>query len=411
MHCNRQPPQGPSSRGAEPSGIMDQQDLGIETQLLHSDRTTLDRGAVTPPIYQTSTFAFDDADAMIRAASTPGFESFYTRYGNPNHAQVERVLAAIEGGEAAVVTASGMGVIAACAMAFAKAGDHVVAQRMIYDGTRSLLDVVLSRFGVEVTYVDQHDVGAFENALRPNTKLCMLESPSNPLLGITDIAAVAKVAHARGAIVTIDNTIATPVNQRPLEFGVDIVLHSATKYLGGHSDLIAGVAVASRDLIDTLWETHHILGATLGPFEAWLLLRGLRTLEMRVDRHSENALAIAQFLERHPRVTRVYYPGLPSHPGHDIAVSQMRAFGGLLSFEVEGGFDAAGAFVSKLELVHNAVSLGGVESLIVQPAAMWPWRKDDAAGRAIGVIPGMLRFSVGLERVDDLIADLRRALG
>jgi methionine-gamma-lyase len=389
---------------------MDPKQLGIETTLVHADRIEGGRGAVAPPIYQTSTFSFEDAAAMAHGASTPGYERFYTRYGNPNHAQVERVLAAIEGGEAALVSASGMGAIASCAIALTKAGDHIVAQRMIYDGTRELLDTILRRYDVHVTYVDQHDTAAFEGAMRQNTVLAMLESPSNPLLGITDISAIAKLAHARGALVTIDNTIATPVNQRPLEFGADIVLHSATKYLGGHSDLIAGVAVGSRELIDRLWQTHHILGATLGPFEAWLLLRGLRTLEMRVQRHSENALAIAQYLERHSRVARVFYPGLPSHPGHDVAKAQMRAFGGLLSFEVRGGFDAASSVVSRLALVRTAVSLGGVESLIVQPAAMWPWRKDDEEARAIGVIPGMLRFSVGVENVDDLISDLQQAL-
>jgi methionine-gamma-lyase len=390
---------------------MDSQQHGIETQLLHADRDELDRGAIAPPIYQTSTFAFDDPAAMARGAQTPGFESFYTRYGNPNHAQVERILTTIEGGNRAMVSASGMGAISSCAIALTKSGDHVVAQRMIYDGTRSLLDTVLARYGVSVTYVDQHDTTAFANALQANTTLVMLESPSNPLLGITDLAAVAKIAHARGAIVSVDNTVATPVNQQPLSLGADIVLHSATKYLGGHSDLIAGVAVGSRELIDRVWETHHILGATLGPFEAWLLLRGLRTLEMRVARHNENALRIAQHLEKHPKVTHVYYPGLSSHPGHDVARAQMRGFGGLMSFEVEGGFEAAQAFVAKLRLVHTAVSLGGVESLIVQPAAMWPWRKDDAEARAIGVIPSMLRFSVGVERAEDLIADIDAALG
>jgi methionine-gamma-lyase len=389
---------------------MDSERLGIESLLLHADRDGLDRGAVAPPIYQTSTFAFNDAAAMAYGAATPGFERFYTRYGNPNHAQVERVLAAIEGGEAAMVSASGMGAITSCAVAFTKTGDHVVAQRMIYDGTRSLLDGVLSRYGVEVTYVDQHDVAAFAGAMRPNTTLVMLESPSNPLLGITDIAAVVKLAHDRGAIVSVDNTVATPINQQPLALGADVVLHSATKYLGGHSDLIAGVAVATRALVDRMWEVHHILGATLGPFEAWLLLRGLRTLEMRVVRHNRNALRIAQYLDEHPKIARVYYPGLPSHPGHEVARAQMRGFGGLMSFEIEGDFDDAAAFIARLRLVHTAVSLGGVESLIVQPAAMWPWRKDDAEVRAIGVLPSMLRFSVGIERDDDLIADLEQAL-
>ncbi|MBV8638837.1 MAG: aminotransferase class I/II-fold pyridoxal phosphate-dependent enzyme [Candidatus Eremiobacteraeota bacterium] len=383
---------------------------GIETELIHADRDAAGYGDVTPPIYQTSTFSFDDAQSMARAAHAPGFERFYTRHGNPNHGQVERVLAAIEGGEAAMVSASGMGAISATAVALTKAGDHVVAQRVTYAGTRSLLTSVLSRFGVDVTFVDQADTAAFKMAMRPNTTLVMLESPSNPLLGITDIEAVASIAHDAGALVTVDNTIATPVNQRPIGLGADVVLHSATKYLGGHSDLIAGVAVSSKALIARIWETHHILGATLGPFDAWLLLRGLRTLEMRVARHNDNALRLAQFLENHPRVARVYYPGLASHGQHELAARQMNGFGGLLSFEVDGTFDDARRVIDKLSLVHSAVSLGGVESLIAQPAAMWPNIPDSPESRLMGIIPSLLRLSVGVERIEDLIADFDRAL-
>lgn len=383
---------------------------GIETTLVHGDRTAASGAAVTPPIYQTSTFVFDDAETMAAAASTPTFERFYTRYGNPNHGAVERILATIEGGEAAMVSASGMGAIASTAIALTHAGAHVIAQRMTYDGTRALFNDVLARFGVEVSFVDQHDNAAFAAALRPNTKLVMLESPSNPLLGITDIGAVARMAHEAGALVSIDNTIATPINQRPLELGVDVVLHSATKYLGGHSDLIAGVVVASRALIARIWETHHILGSSLGPFEAWLLLRGLRTLELRVERHNANALAVARAMTAHPRVTRVYYPGLESHPGADVARRQMRGFGGLVSIEIDGTFDDARTTIDRLKLFHSAVSLGGVESLVAQPAAMWPGSSTSADARAMGIIPTLLRLSIGIERGDDLIADLERAL-
>ena len=359
-------------------------ELGIETILVHGDRTAASGVAVTPPIYQTSTFTFDDADAMAAAAQTPTFERFYTRYGNPNHGAVERILAAIEGGEAAMVSASGMGAIASTAIALTASGAHVIAQRMIYDGTRALFNDVLSRFGVDVTYVDQLDTAAFKSALRPNTKLVMLESPSNPLLGITDIGAVARIAHDAGALVSIDNTIATPVNQRPLDLGVDVVLHSATKYLGGHSDLIAGVVVSSRELVARIWETHHILGSTLGPFEAWLLLRGLRTLDMRVERHNANALAVARAMAAHPRVARVYYPGLESHPGFNVARKQMRGYGGLLSIEIDGSFEDARRTIDRLQLFHSAVSLGGVESLVAQPAAMWPNSSTSAEARAMG---------------------------
>jgi cystathionine beta-lyase/cystathionine gamma-synthase len=238
----------------------------------------------------------------------------------------------------------------------------------------------------------------------------MLESPSNPLLGITDIGAVARMAHEAGALVSIDNTIATPINQRPLELGVDVVLHSATKYLGGHSDLIAGVVVASRELIARIWDTHHILGSSLGPFEAWLLLRGLRTLELRVERHNANALAVARAMDAHPRVTRVYYPGLESHPGADVARRQMRGFGGLVSIEVDGGFEDARATIDRLKLFHSAVSLGGVESLVAQPAAMWPGSSTSTDARAMGIIPSLMRLSIGVERAEDLIADLEQAL-
>ena len=383
---------------------------GIETELIHGDRIGDESGIVTQPIYQTSTWSFPDAESMAHAASVPTVERYYTRYGNPNHGSVQRILATLEGGEAAMVAASGMGAISALVMALTKAGDHVVMQRMIYDGTRVLVRDIMSRFGVECAFVDQGDLAALEAAMCTNTTLVMLESPSNPLGGITDIAAAAKIAHAHGAIVSLDNTIATPVNQQPMKFGVDIVIHSATKYLGGHSDLIAGVVVSSKELIARIWDTHHIVGATLGPFEAWLLLRGLRTLEMRVARHNENALKIAHFLKAHPRVREVYYPGLPSHKGHDIAKKQMSGFGGLLSFEYDGSFEATRKVIDRLSLVHSAVSLGGVESLIAQPAAMWPGSADSPDAKAIGITPSMLRFSVGVERAEDLIADLDAAL-
>lgn len=384
--------------------------MNLETQLLHADHAGAHESSVTPPIYQTSTFAIDDPAAMSRAAQTPNHPGFYTRYGNPNHTQVAQVVAAIEGGESALVTASGMGAISATAIALLAHGDHVVAQRMIYAGTRSLFTDLLPRYGVGATYVDQSDVAAFAAAMRPNTKLVWLESPSNPILGITDIARVAEIAHAHGALCAIDNTIATPANQRPLDFGADLVLHSATKYLGGHSDLIAGVVVGSTALIERIWRSHLVLGAALGPFDAWLLLRGLRTLDVRMERHNRNAQRIAEFLAQHPRVARVYYPGLAAHPNHAIAKAQMRGFSGLVSFEIDGTFDHASRVAAHLTLVRNAVSLGGVESLIAQPAAMWPdvGASDEAA--AMGVTPSLLRLSVGLENADDLIADLESAL-
>lgn len=382
----------------------------IETRLQHAHRIADGDPNVVPPIYQASTFAFDDAEGMARGASTPRYETFYTRYGNPNHGDVARVVSAIEGAEAALVTASGMGAISALSLALLRAGDHVVAQRIIYAGTRSLLNETLSRFGVEVTYVDQEDPDAFARAMRANTKLIMLETPSNPLLGITDVRAVSLIAHERGALVSVDNTIATPVNARPLDLGADIVVHSATKYLGGHSDLIAGVVAGSSDLIDRIWKAHLTIGAVLGPIDAWLLLRGLRTLDLRVQQHNRNAQAIAEHLAAHPRIERVYYPGLPTHPQHTLAKAQMRGFGGLLSFDVRGTFEETRDIVQKLRLVRTAVSLGGVESLVAQPAAMWPDVGASDEARSMGVTPSLVRLSVGLENAGDLIADLDQAL-
>ena len=383
----------------------------LETQLIHADRGDRGDASIAAPIFQTSTFAFDAPAAMAEGAQTPNYETFYTRHGNPNHADVERLMATIEGGEGAIVTASGMGAITTTALTLLKSGDHVVAQRSTYAGTHDLLTDLLPRFGVTATFVDQTDTGAFAEAMRSETRLVMLESPSNPLLGITDIEAVARIAHERGALVSIDSTIATPVNQNPLRFGADIVLHSATKYLGGHSDLIAGVVVTSRALIDRIWKTHLVAGSVIGPFDAWLLLRGLRTLDMRVERQNRSAQGIAEFLAAHGCVSRVFYPGLASHPGHKIAARQMRGFGGLLSFEIDGSFDDARRAIANLRLIRTAVSLGGIESLVVQPAAMWPdIAESREAADSLGVTPSLVRLAVGTERVDDLIADLDTAL-
>ncbi|MEO9171187.1 MAG: aminotransferase class V-fold PLP-dependent enzyme, partial [Candidatus Baltobacteraceae bacterium] len=251
---------------------------------------------------------------------------------------------------------------------------------------------------------------AFAAAMRPNTKIVMLETPSNPLLTITDLREVCRIAHEGGALVTVDNTIATPINQRPLEFGADLVIHSATKYLGGHSDLVAGVVAGSQTLVDRIWKAHITIGASLGPLDAWLLLRGMRTLELRVRRHNHNAQLIAEHLIAHPRVSRVFYPGLAAHPQHALAKRQMSGFGGLLSFEVHGTFEQTRDVVANFRLIRNAVSLGGVESLAAQPAAMWPDVNAMEDAGEMGVTPSMVRLSVGIEHAADLIADLDRAL-
>ncbi|MGZ3499526.1 MAG: trans-sulfuration enzyme family protein [Vulcanimicrobiaceae bacterium] len=381
--------------------------MELDTLLVHPDDET---DAVAPPIYQTSTFRARSAEQFDEMARTPRHERFYTRYGNPTLAQVERLIAKLEETEAALVTASGMAAISTAILSSVKAGDHVVAQRNLYSGTTNLLEPWLSRFNVEATFVDQTDPQAFADAIRPNTRAIVVETPSNPLLRITDLSAVATLARERGILTIADNTFATPYNQRPASFGIDVVVHSATKYLNGHSDVISGVIAGSRQRLDAFWETSLVLGAVLGPLDAWLVLRGLRTLAVRMERHNRSALRVAQMLAQHPAIAAVHYPGLPSHPQHEIAKRQMRAFGGIVSFEVAGGFESAERVLSSVRLAQRAASVGGVESLIVHPAAMWSGQLDSDSLAAAGIVPSLIRLSVGLENVDDLIDDLDRAL-
>jgi cystathionine gamma-lyase len=382
----------------------------IETRLIHADRHLNATSAVVPPIFQTATFRAESGPEFAEMAGEPRHPQFYTRYGNPNLNQVESVLAGLEGAESALVTGSGMAAVSATVFSIVAQGSHVVAQKNHYGGTINLLQNLVPKFGVEVTQVDQCHTSAFESAIRPNTKLILVESPSNPTMALTDLRAVAALARSRGIVTLIDNTFATPLNQRPLDLGIDIAFHSATKYFGGHSDLIAGAVMGSKEWITRIWNTHVILGAALGPFDAWLMLRGLRTLSLRVRQHNENAMALAQFLENHPAVKIVHYPGLKSHPQHELARRQMTGFGGMLSFEVKGGYEAADRCLSRLRLPARAASLGGVESLAVHPASNFLHYMTLEEAERIGIPPGLLRISVGLEGKDDLIADFDQAL-
>ncbi len=382
-----------------------------ETKLIHADRELNATSAVAPPIFQTATFRGDSAQDFADRASRPRHPEFYTRYGNPTLSQVESVLASLEGAESALVTGSGMAAVSATVLAIVSKGDHVVAQKNHYGGTLNLLNSFLPRFGVEVTQVDQADTAAFEKAVRPNTKLILIETPSNPLMTLTDIAGISKLARSRGITTLIDNTFATPINQRPLELGIDLSFHSATKYFGGHSDLIAGAVMGSSESITKIWNAHVILGAALGPFDAWLMLRGLRTLSLRVRQHNENAMALAEFLKGHKAVKVVHYPGLKSHPQHELARKQMSGFGGMLTFEVNGGYEAADRFLSRIRLASRAASLGGIETLAVHPASNFLHYMTLEQAAKIGIAPGLLRISVGLEGKDDLIADFEQALG
>ena len=384
--------------------------LHPETLAIHGDDGLEADTDIAPSIHPSSTFRARSAAEFAEIASGERPSRFYTRYGNPTVARAERVIAGLEGKAAALLLASGMGAIATTVLANVSAGDHIVAQTSHYMGTTRLLADLLPRFGVTVSQVDQTDPAAFEAAVRPETRLVMIETPSNPTLAITDLAAVAAIARAHGVTTIADNTFASPINQRPGEHGIDLVVHSATKYLGGHSDLVAGVVCGEAAAVQRIWEHAIVLGASSNAFDAWLLLRGLRTLALRVTRQSDSALLLARMLEAHPAVAKVHYPGLERHPQHALARRQMKAFGGVLSIELAGGYAAAQSLVARLELVANAVSLGGVESLAVHAASVWEGSLSIAQIEAAGVSPSLVRIAVGLEHPEDLARDFVQAL-
>jgi methionine-gamma-lyase len=379
------------------------------TQAIHADHDARD-GAIVPPIVQATTFAADSNDAFLDAANRAFTDDFYTRYGNPNHTQVADVVATLEGAQRAIVTASGMGALTTLALSFLQPGDHVVLQRTIYPGTTGLVTGLLQRFGVTATFIEQDDPASLEGALTSSTRLVLLETPSNPLLAVTDLRRSSELVHEGGALVVVDNTIATPINQQPIALGADLVWHSATKYLSGHSDVSAGVVAGRADLVETVWRTHLAVGSVLGPFDAWLLLRGLRTLDVRMERHNANALAIATALSEHSEVLAVYYPGLAIHPQHDVARSQMSGFSGLLSFTPAGGADRAERLLNTLRLTARAASLGSVHSIATRPSAMWSSQPAYDAQHSDEANDALIRLSVGIESAEDLVDDFLSAL-
>lgn len=381
-----------------------------DTRVLHDDAALAADAAVVAPIHYSATFRARDAAEFADMANRARHPGYYTRYGNPVHERVAAILAGLEGTETALLTGSGMGAISTTVLALVKAGDHVVAQTRHYMSTAKLFDEVLPRFGVEATLVEQSDVAAMRAAIRPNTRLMMLETPANPTLVLTDLAAMAALAREHGITTVCDNTFASPLNQHPHALGIDVVVHSATKILGGHHDLTAGAICCSDELAERIWRMHITLGSVLSPMDAWLLLRGLRTLAVRVERINANALQIARWLEAQPQVERVHYPGLESHPQHALAKRQMTGGGPVIAFAVRGGYEATSRFVAALQLPTHAVSLGGVESLIVHTAAMWSGTMNEAQMAAAGIPPNFVRFSVGLEHPDDLQRDLAQAL-
>jgi cystathionine beta-lyase/cystathionine gamma-synthase len=364
-------------------------------------------GPLATPIYQTSTFEVTDNEQQLRVTPT---DQFYTRYGNPTHSVAEAAIAELEGTDAALLFASGMSAITTTVLALTKSGDHIVAQRDIYGGATKFFSQWLPKFGVEITFVDTVEYDQHARAIRPNTKLLYLESPTNPTLRVVDLRRAGELARERGILTMIDSTFATPINQRPSEFGIDLVMHSGTKYFAGHSDLICGVVSGPRELIAKIKETRTTLGGVMDPHAAWLLLRGIKTLAVRVQRQNENALQVARFLAGHSKVRRVHYPFLEGHPQRALAIEQMRGGGGVLSFEVDGSGEDARRLTESLNLFTLAPSLGGVDSLVTIPV-LTSHAMISAEQRAkMGVTEQLIRLSVGIENPGDLIADLEQAL-
>jgi cystathionine beta-lyase/cystathionine gamma-synthase len=364
-------------------------------------------GPLNTPIYQTSTFEVTDNDEQLRATHT---DHFYTRYGNPTNTVAEIAIAELENTDAALLFSSGMAAITTSILALVKSGDHIVAQRDIYGGVTKFLSTWLPRMGVETTFVDTTDYDQHARAIRPNTRLLYLESPTNPTLRVVDLKKVSAIAREHRLISVIDSTFATPINQRPAEFGIDLVMHSGTKYFGGHSDLIAGIISGRRDLVDKIHESRTTLGCCMDPHAAFLLLRGMKTLAVRVQRQNQNALKVAQFLASHSKIRSVHYPFLEGHPQLAVAMEQMSGGGGVLTFEVEGTGTDARHLSESLNLFTLAPSLGGADSLVSIPVLTSHAMISPEARQKMGVTEPMIRLSVGIENADDLIADLEQAL-
>ncbi|HEV8694225.1 MAG TPA: O-succinylhomoserine sulfhydrylase [Lysobacter sp.] len=362
-------------------------------------------------LYLTSSFVFKDAaEAAARfSGEDPGM--VYSRYTNPTVSAFQERLAALEGAECCIATASGMSAILGCVMALMKAGTHIVSSRSIFGATVQLFGTMMQRFGVDTTFVPATDVAAWEQAMRPNTRLLFLETPSNPLTEISDVAALADVAHRHGALLVVDNCFCSPALQRPLELGADIVMHSATKYLDGQGRVLGGAVLGRRELIlDGMTAFLRSCGPTLSPFNAWVILKGLETLSLRMQAHSRATLELAQWLEQHPRVERVYYPGLASHPQHALAMRQQKSGGGIVSFDVKGGREAAWKVVDSTQLISITANLGDTKTTITHPASTTHGRIAPEARKAAGIGDGLLRIAVGLEAVSDIKADLARGL-
>ena len=383
---------------------------GFTTKAIHGGKMPDTHKSVAPPIYQTATYYYDTAEEGARLGQEipPGY--VYTRWANPTTRALEEKIALLEGGEDALATASGMAAVSCAVLTVVRPGDHAIAPAAIYQASYLLFAEMLPGYRVETTLLPDSSLPAYERALRPNTKLVFIETPTNPMLGITDVEKVAALARAHGATTIADNTWASPYNQTPLADGVDVVVHSATKYLGGHHDVTAGVITGTAAFIKRAKKQVRLLGTTIDPFGAWLVIRGLATLALRMERQNASAQRLAEYLAAHPKVSAVHYPGLPSHPGHAVARRQMRGFGGMLSFEVKGGYEASVRVFEALQVGKRATSLGGVSTLVSHPAGISSVNMPKEVRAAAGIVEGLLRVSVGIEDLDDLLADFDHAL-
>jgi len=379
---------------------MENKPKGINTVCIHAGelKDTQFKGAISP-LYMSTSYAFEDVEVKR-----------YPRYFNtPNQVALAKKIAALEHGYAALIFGSGMAAVSTSFMAFLKSGDHVVLQKTLYGGTSNLVVEEFERFGISYSFTKNLQPESFEAEIKENTKVLYIETPSNPLLTITDIAAVAKIARKHGLVSMIDNTFASPVNQNPIDFGIDIVIHSATKYMGGHSDILAGAVVASEAHMDTIFQLAKNLGGNLSDYTVWLLERSIKTMGLRVKAQNKNAKKMAKCLEKHEDVAQVYYPGLKSHPDHELAKSQMKGFGGMLSFELKDGLNAS-KFQKKLKLIKSSMSLAGIESTILSPTLTSHALLTAEEREKQGIKDGLLRFSIGIEEIEDLTEDIDQAI-
>lgn len=387
------------------------ENLGFDSLLIHGGMGVDPMGSATVPIYQSSTFGFESADegAKCFAGESKGF--IYTRIGNPTISALEKQVAILEGGFGGIATSSGMGAVSSIYMAFLQSGDHIVSTDAVYGPSRVIMETYFKRFGVESSYINTADLNAIKAAIKPNTKMLYLESPTNPTMALTDIKAASEIAHQHNLVVIVDNTFCSPYLQRPLDLGADVVFHSMTKFLNGHADIVAGIIVTkTQELYKIVRPAMVNMGCNMDPHQAFMVLRGIKTLSIRIDRAQENAMKVADYLEKHPKVEWVKYPGLKSHPQYDLAQKQMKGPGAMISFELKGGLKAGKVLMDNVKLAMLAVSLGGVETLIQHPASMTHSKMTPDARLKANITDGLVRFAVGIENVEDIIADLDQAL-